>query len=299
MRIISRPTLLGFARRSTHDARPDLDAWWAIASRADWKAPADVRLTFADADTPSGRASSWSSSSICRNDYRLIVSADFERAILFVYGVYTHADYDRLDLPAIAERLKAEQVPRPAASPREAHKTDEAAPQEKGEAAGPEPLTLPTEEESSMPATAAITVPADMAGYAALIAEFPLRPLRDAAEHGRALAVARSLMGGGLDAGEADYLEILVRLIEEYEAKVAPMGQPTDAAMLRFLLESRGVTQAALARATGIAESAISEVLSGKKALRRHHIGEIVRYFHVSPAVFSFDRPTETGDARK
>jgi len=150
-----------------------------------------------------------------------------------------------------------------------------------------------------MPATATITVPSDMAGYAALIAEFPLRPLRDAAEHGRALAVARSLMGGGLDAGEADYLEILVRLIEEYEAKLAPMAPPTDAAMLRFLLDSRGVTQATLARATAIAESAISEVLSGKKALRRHHIGAIARYFHVSPAVFGFDEPTKGGEAGK
>lgn len=144
-----------------------------------------------------------------------------------------------------------------------------------------------------MPAT--ITRPAGLAGYAALISEFPLRPIRNADEHARALAVIRSLMGDGLDGGESDYLEILVGLVEWYEEKVCPISQPTDAEMLRFLLESRGVNQATLARATGIAESAISEVLSGKKTLRRQHIGALVGYFRVSPAVFRFDRPAEMG----
>jgi HTH-type transcriptional regulator/antitoxin HigA len=138
---------------------------------------------------------------------------------------------------------------------------------------------------------ASITVPAGLAGYASLISEFPLRPIRNADEHARALAVARSLMGGGLDEGEADYLEILVGLVERYEAKVCPMEEPSDAEMLRFLLESRGVSQASLARETGLAESAISEVLAGKKTLRRQHIGAIAGYFRISPAVFRFERP--------
>lgn len=137
----------------------------------------------------------------------------------------------------------------------------------------------------------AITVPDGLAGYAALISEFPLRPIRDADEHARALTVVRSLMGGGLDEGESDYLEILVGLVERYEEEACPISEPADAEMLRFLLESRGVNQATLARATGIAESAISEVLSGKKTLRRQHIGAIAGHFKVSPAVFRFERP--------
>ena len=39
---------------------------------------------------------------------------------------------------------------------------------------------------------------------------------------------------------------------------------------------------------TGIAESTISEVLSGKRKLNRTQIGKLARYFHVSPAVFEF-----------
>lgn len=144
-----------------------------------------------------------------------------------------------------------------------------------------------------------ITVPADLTGYAALISEFPLRPIRNADEHPRALGVIRSLMGGGLDEGEADYLDILVGLAERYEREVCPMGPPGDAEMVRFLLESRGVNQVTLARETGLAESAISEVLAGKKTLRRQHIGAIAGYFRVSPAVFRFDGPREGGRSEK
>lgn len=142
-----------------------------------------------------------------------------------------------------------------------------------------------------MAATVRIDIPAELAGYAALIAEFPLRPIRDREDHARALAVTRSLMGGGLDPAEADYFDVLVRLIEEYEARIGPPHQPGDAAMLRHLLGARGIGQATLARETGIAESAITGVLSGKKALRRRHIGVLARYFRVSPAVFGFDDP--------
>jgi HTH-type transcriptional regulator/antitoxin HigA len=145
----------------------------------------------------------------------------------------------------------------------------------------------------------AISVPAGLAGYAALISEFPLRPIRNADEHARALAVVRSLMGGGLDEGESDYLEILVGLVERYEERTCPISQPSDSEMLRFLLESRGLSQATLARGTGIAESAISEVLSGKKALRRQHIGAIACFFRVSPAIFRFDMSPGESDPGK
>ena len=46
------------------------------------------------------------------------------------------------------------------------------------------------------------------------------------------------------------------------------------------------MTQAEVARATKIAESRISEVLSGKRRLTRGQIEKLAAYFHVSPAVF-------------
>lgn len=59
--------------------------------------------------------------------------------------------------------------------------------------------------------------------------------------------------------------------------------------MLKYLMEMKGVTQAAVAKGAGIAESTVSEVLSGKRMLTRAQIGKLARYFHVEPSMFSFD----------
>jgi plasmid maintenance system antidote protein VapI len=59
------------------------------------------------------------------------------------------------------------------------------------------------------------------------------------------------------------------------------------------LIEAKGAAQAEVARAAGIAESTISEVLAGKRDLTRAQIGRLARYFHVTPAVFSFDEESQ------
>jgi HTH-type transcriptional regulator/antitoxin HigA len=57
---------------------------------------------------------------------------------------------------------------------------------------------------------------------------------------------------------------------------------------MRLLIEAKKVTQTQVAKATGIVESTISEVLSGKRKLNRKQIGKLARYFRVSPEAFSF-----------
>ncbi len=59
--------------------------------------------------------------------------------------------------------------------------------------------------------------------------------------------------------------------------------------MLRHLIEARGGSQTTLAAGTGIAESTISEVLSGRRGLNLKHVVALARYFHVGPAVFIGD----------
>ena len=65
-----------------------------------------------------------------------------------------------------------------------------------------------------------------------------------------------------------------------------PIGDVSEDEMLGFLIEQKGVTQVEAARGAGIAESTISEVLSGKRRLTRGQIEKLAAYFHVSPAVF-------------
>ena len=71
-----------------------------------------------------------------------------------------------------------------------------------------------------------------------------------------------------------------------------------DADLLRFLIEQKNVTQAAVATGAGIAESTISEVLAGKRKLNRSQIGKLARYFHVEPGSFIYPQISQMGQIR-
>ena len=126
--------------------------------------------------------------------------------------------------------------------------------------------------------------------YLKLVRRFPLRPLRSDEELDQAITVINSLLDrDDLDPAEADYLDVLGDLVERYETEEHPIGGVTDAEVLGHLIEARGVTQAQVARATGIAVSTVSELLSGKRKMSRSHIGKLAHYFHVDPGVFAFE----------
>ena len=125
--------------------------------------------------------------------------------------------------------------------------------------------------------------------YLELVFRFPLRPIRSDKELNAAVKMVDSLLDrNDLAAEEEDYLEVLGDLIESYESDAHPMAPVSDLAMLRHLIEAKGVSQSDVAKATGIADSTISDVLKGKRSLNRKHIGKLSRYFSVSPDVFAF-----------
>ncbi len=127
------------------------------------------------------------------------------------------------------------------------------------------------------------------ARYLTLIRRFPLRPIRSEAELDRAQAVIDELLDHGrLDPAEQDYLDVLGDLVEHYEdaQHAIAIDDLSDADMLEHLIEAKGVTQAEVARSTGIAESRISEVLSARRRLTREQVEQLAIYFHVPPGVF-------------
>ena len=125
--------------------------------------------------------------------------------------------------------------------------------------------------------------------YLDLVRRVPLRPIRSDDELDRAIEMVDELIDRDeLGGDERDYLDVLGDLIEHYETEAHPMPPATDAEVLAHLIEAKGVSQAEVARETGIAESTVSEVLAGKRSLSRSHIGRLARYFHVGPAAFRF-----------
>jgi HTH-type transcriptional regulator/antitoxin HigA len=114
-----------------------------------------------------------------------------------------------------------------------------------------------------------------------------LGPIRTEAELDRATTVLNRLLDRDeLDADEDDYLDVLSDLIRKYERTHHPIEPASAADRLRHLLDSRGLSQAGLARATGIAESTISGLLSDRREFNLRQIESLARYFHVRPRVF-------------
>ena len=105
MHVISMKKLRAFWEKYPKAQEP-LSAWYRVVEKADWLGPNSVRNTYRSAD-PIG--DEFVVFDICGNDYRLVVRVDYPHSTVYIYRVYTHAAYDRLDLPAIDKRIRQEQ----------------------------------------------------------------------------------------------------------------------------------------------------------------------------------------------
>lgn len=97
MRVIAVSTLRAFWTKHPR-AKIPLQVWYAEASRADWKSPTDIKLAHR---TASFLANDRVVFNIKGNDYRLIVAVHYNRGMMFIRFVGTHAEYDRVDATTI------------------------------------------------------------------------------------------------------------------------------------------------------------------------------------------------------
>ena len=100
MRIIARRTLRDFVQsRAGHRDQPALkaalDAWFDEVRKARWTSTADLKRRYATASVVSADRIVFN---IKGNDYRLVVSVDFEKGIVWIKWIGTHRDYDRIDV---------------------------------------------------------------------------------------------------------------------------------------------------------------------------------------------------------
>lgn len=89
MRIISKKKLREFWTEHPR-AKAALETWYQIARHAEWESFADVRQTFAAAD----QYERFTIFDVGGNKYRLIAVIHFNRGVLYVRHVLTHAEYD-------------------------------------------------------------------------------------------------------------------------------------------------------------------------------------------------------------
>lgn len=128
----------------------------------------------------------------------------------------------------------------------------------------------------------------DRDSYLELVLDFPLSSIRSDEHLGEAQKVMDWLLAkGALGEGEETYLDALSDLVAVYEDGHQPIEPASDADMLRHLLDAKGVTQAQVSQAAGLAKSTLSEVLAGKKPFSRQMIRKLADYFKVDVSVLA------------
>lgn len=93
-----------------------------------------------------------------------------------------------------------------------------------------------------------------------------IKAIRAEADYEAALDRVDELMNAEPGTAYGEELDVLVDLIEHYEAKNIPMGYPSAIEAIRFRMDQAGLTQRDLIPLIG-SRSKVSEVLSGKRAL--------------------------------
>ncbi len=76
-----------------------------------------------------------------------------------------------------------------------------------------------------------------------------------------------------------DLVELVMAHITAYETAHFPIPDPDGADMLVFMLEQRGLSQHELARATGLPQSTISNLLRRKRPFTVAHARTLAKYF--------------------
>lgn len=123
--------------------------------------------------------------------------------------------------------------------------------------------------------------------YQSLLLDYTPRPIRTDSDYRRAMRqISRLMSAEKLSRAESQLLELLSTLAEQYESQEYPAPKNPQSELLQHLIDARGVSQAEVARATGIPRSLITNVLKGRRGVSQTNVARLARYFHVSPAVF-------------
>jgi len=93
-----------------------------------------------------------------------------------------------------------------------------------------------------------------------------IRPIKGKADYRAALKEVERLWNAEPGTRNGDRVDVLVTLIEAYEAKHHPIPAPDPIAAIEFMLEQKSLTRRDLERAIG-SRGRVSEVLNRKRPL--------------------------------
>ena len=93
-----------------------------------------------------------------------------------------------------------------------------------------------------------------------------IKPIKSELDYQRVLTAIDELMGAAPGTPESDQLEVLVALVEAYEARHWPIEAPDPTSALEHVMEARGLRQKDLGQLIG-SQSHASEILNRRRPL--------------------------------
>ncbi|NRB39761.1 MAG: transcriptional regulator [Pseudomonadales bacterium] len=93
-----------------------------------------------------------------------------------------------------------------------------------------------------------------------------IKPIKTEADHREKLVIIDGLMMAKADTPEGDTLDILVTLVQAYEAKHDPLDSPPPVAAIKFEMEQKGLKVKDLVPMIG-KPNRVYEILNGKRSL--------------------------------
>ena len=93
-----------------------------------------------------------------------------------------------------------------------------------------------------------------------------IEPIKTKRDYRDAMKAIESLMGAGAKSPEGDRLEVLVTLVESYEARHFPLDLPDPIEAIKFAMEQKGLTPKDLVPYIG-KPNRVYEILNRKRPL--------------------------------
>ena len=122
-----------------------------------------------------------------------------------------------------------------------------------------------------------------------------IAPIKTERDHKRALREIESLMTAKRNTPEGDRLDVLVTLVEAWEARHYPLDLPDPVAAIRYHMEQRGLTPKDLVPYIG-SRSRVYEVLNRKRPLSLRMIWRLHRGLGIpAESLIKVELPAPTG----
>ena len=123
--------------------------------------------------------------------------------------------------------------------------------------------------------------------YARVLAKVLPRVINSDEEHERMLAEIEKLMDRGerRTIEEDAALDLMVRLVQDYDREHHPLADPSPNEMLAYLMEKRGLRQVDLVPIIK-SRGYVSDIINGRRAISKAHARQLAEFFKVSAGLF-------------